>query len=225
MNGGYNILLAFNTMHRVGERSHVIEAAFGSRSCDGDVARCAENLAMGGWGMTTAFADGEPIPNRNVYIYNNVVYNPAGYASAYQHFTIQGPRTPGGGSNIPSPAVTDANLQIRGNIIWNGGADMGLGVEDSEQGCQPDNPTCNAAQLLADNAINRGEPTLSNPDGGDYRPAAGSFIEGIPAVAIPDFGWSDAPSTPSAPEGTGSNSVPVNRAGEGRGGATRPGAY
>ncbi|MBI5814274.1 MAG: right-handed parallel beta-helix repeat-containing protein [Nitrospinae bacterium] len=225
VNGGYNVLMAFNTMYRVGERSHVIEAAFGSRSCDGDTARCAANLALGGWGTSAAFTEGEPVPNRNVYIYNNVVYNPAGYASAYQHFTIQGPRAPGGGSNIPSPAVTDTNLQIKGNIIWNGGAEMPLGVEDGEQGCQADNPTCNAAQLLADNYINKGQPTLANPDSGDFRPVTGGFIEGITAVAIPDFQWADAPATPAAPAGTASNSVPLNRADEARGGAAHPGAY
>ena len=38
VNGGYDILMAHNTMYRVGSRSHVIEAGFGSRSCDGDAA-------------------------------------------------------------------------------------------------------------------------------------------------------------------------------------------
>ena len=32
VNGGFNILMANNTLYRVGSRSHVIEVGFGSRS-------------------------------------------------------------------------------------------------------------------------------------------------------------------------------------------------
>ncbi len=109
---------------------------FGSRSCDGDQERCAANLSAGGWGTTAAGAEGEPVPNRNVYIYNNLIYNPPGYQSQWQHLAIYGPRTPASSSHIPSPAVTDANLQIRGNVIWNGDSTMPLGVEDASLGCQ-----------------------------------------------------------------------------------------
>lgn len=36
VNGGYNIVMAFNTFYNVGSRSHTVEFVFGSRSCDSD---------------------------------------------------------------------------------------------------------------------------------------------------------------------------------------------
>jgi hypothetical protein len=36
VNGGYNILMAYNTFYNVGSRSHTVEFVFGSRSCDND---------------------------------------------------------------------------------------------------------------------------------------------------------------------------------------------
>lgn len=50
VNGGYNILFAYNTLYRVGQRSHLLEFVFGGRTCDGDQAltgRCADHLAAG----------------------------------------------------------------------------------------------------------------------------------------------------------------------------------
>jgi hypothetical protein len=225
VNGGYNILLAYNTLYRVGANSHVIEVVFGSRSCDGDAGTCAANLAAGGWGTTAVGAEGEPIPDRNVFIYNNIVYNPAGYQSQWQHFAIFGPRTPSSGSNIPSPAYTDTNLQIRGNLIWNGDASMPLGIEDPGEGCQGSNPTCNAAQLLADNTINTVEPQLANPAGGDFHPVEGGNVFGVPTYAIPDYGWGDAPSPPPVPPGDLSNLIPLDRDTMPRGWPGIPGAY
>lgn len=110
VNGGYNILFAHNTLERVGTRSHLIEIVYGGRSCDGEAgdptrARCAEYLAMGGWG-NTLIEDGENytrIPNRNVFLYNNLVVNPAGIRAS-QHFSI---------------ADHSPNVQIRGNTIVN----------------------------------------------------------------------------------------------------------
>src|SRR5258706_794028 len=57
VNGGYNILLAYNTMYRVGNRDHVIEVVFGLGSCDGqltdpDQARCQTYLDAGGGART-----------------------------------------------------------------------------------------------------------------------------------------------------------------------------
>lgn len=66
------------------------------------------------------------IPNKNVYIYNNVFYNPSGYSSQWMHFAIYEPYANPPESNVPNPAVTDDNLQIRGNVIWNGDASMPL---------------------------------------------------------------------------------------------------
>jgi lysophospholipase L1-like esterase len=193
--GGYNILMAYNTMLRVGTRSHVMEFGFGSRSCDGQGneesrERCDQYNAAGGWG-NNAPADGTNyvrIPSRNVLIYNNVVYNPPGTHSAYQQFAIPGAYSGAEqvGSNVANPALADDNLQIRGNMIWNGDASMPLGVDDGAAGCQADNPTCNIQQILADNAINTIDPTQSM----------------LPPVSIPDFTW-DVP----VPAGDLSNAV------------------
>jgi hypothetical protein len=225
VNGGYNILLAYNTLYRVGANSHAIEVVFGSRSCDEDADRCAANLAAGGWGTKTVGAEGEPIPDRNVFIYNNIVYNPPGYQSRWQHFAIMGIRIPTIGSNIPSPAATDANLQIRGNLIWNGGPDMPLGIEDPSQGCRDSNPTCNAAQLRLDNTINTLEPQLVNPDNGDFHPVAGGSVFFITTYPIPDFGWGDAPQQPAIPPGILINFILLDRDGRPRAWPGIPGAY
>lgn len=205
VNGGYNILMAYNTLYRVGSRSHVIEVVFGLRSCDGQPGdggreRCQQYLDLGGWG-TTAVDDGTnavQIGNKNVYIFNNIVYNPAGFRSEYQHFAIYGPRSNPGFAALPV-AVSDENLVIRGNIIWNGNAGMPLGIE-GEDGCQPGNLTCNGGQLIAENAINTFEPTLADPANGDYTPS-GSWS--YPASVIPGFSWE----LPGLPQGTIENMV------------------
>jgi hypothetical protein len=224
VNGSYNILLAFNTLYRVGERSHAIEVVFGLRGCDGDVARCKANLAAGGWG-TIRPGHEEPIPNRNVFIYNNLIYNPPGYRSEWNQFAIYGPQTPSLGTNIPSPATTDTNLRIRGNIIFNGPPDLLLGVGEPDQGGQPSNPTCNANLLLTQNAINTMQPQLVNPAGNDFRPTAGSNVLSYPAQAIPNFTWTDAPYPPAVPAGQLTNNVARNRDGDPRTTPTHPGAY
>jgi hypothetical protein len=210
VNGGYNILLSYNTLYRVGANSHAIEVVFGSRSCDGDVSRCNANLAAGGWGPTEPGMDGEPVPNRNVYIYNNILYNPSPFQSQWQHFAIFGSRNPSAGTNFPSPSVTDANLQIRGNLIWNGGSDMPLGIEDPSQGCQPTNPTCNSAQLLAENTINQIQPQFVDPANGDFHPSPGGSVFNTTTYDIPDFGWGDSPTKPSVPAGDLVNRVSID---------------
>ena len=170
VNGGSNILMARNTLYRVGSRSHVIEVGFGSRSCDGNQAACRSYLAQGGWGTAVVGGD-EPIPNRNVSILDNVVYNPDGYVSQWQQFAVANPRTPSVGSNIPSPARADTNLQIRGNVIWNGPADHPLGIG------QP----ALATAVLAGNTINTVRPVLVDPAHGNYAVAPGF----VPPVVSP----------------------------------------
>lgn len=161
VNGGSEIVIANNLLTRVGTRSHVIEVTFGSRSCDGDVAACRERLALGGWGTDVVGGD-EPIPNRNVTIVDNVVLNPDGVVSQWQHFTVPLPRTPSPGSNIPSPARADDGLVVSRNVIWNGPADHPLGIE--QEGL--------AVAILAGNAINSLRPALVDPARGDYRVVA-----------------------------------------------------
>ena len=48
--GSYNVLLAWNTLYRVGRRSHAIELVQGSRSCGGDTVRgAAQDASQRGW--------------------------------------------------------------------------------------------------------------------------------------------------------------------------------
>lgn len=212
VNGGFNILLAHNTLVNVGSRSHVIEVVLGSRSCDGDTTRCAANLALGGWGTAVAGGD-EPIPNRNVVIVNNVVFNPDGRASRWQHLTVAGPRTPSAGSNVPSPARADDGLVIQGNVIWNGAADHSLGLENETL----------AASVLATNSINSVRPAFADLARGDYRLAA-SFTP--PAtVTIPAFSWAAAPARPAIPVGRTDMSVGYDHTGAVRNGLQAAGAF
>jgi len=229
--GGYNILLAYNTFFRIGidtgAGAPLLLVGHGSRSCDGNAPACQSNLDAGGWG--TVGEGGEWIPNRNVYVYNNIFYNPSPARTMYSHFTITGPVTLPPDTNVPSPSASDVNLQIRGNMIWNGPSDLSLGVEDAGQGCQASNPTCNPTQLLADNAVNLIEPQLLDPAHGNFRPYPGGptlSMVGRTTYTIPDFGWNDAPTPPSAPPGpTFSNSVLNDRDGNMRAPAGPPGAY
>jgi hypothetical protein len=225
VNGGYNILLAYNTLYKVGGNSHVIEVVFGSRSCDWDAERCTFNHSLGGWGPATTGGEGEPMPDRNVFIYNNIIYNPQGFESQWQQFEIMGPREPSNDTHIPSPALTDENLQIRGNIIWNGGPEMALGIEDPSQGCRETNPTCNEIQLRGDNIINILEPQLVNPEGGDFHPTSGGNIFQLQTLIIPDFQWEDAPKMPQLPAGDLSNQISIDKDGLPRVSPGIPGAY
>jgi hypothetical protein len=220
VNGGYNILLAYNTLYRVGARSHLLEFVFGLRTCDGDMSACAARLAAGGWGTTATGAE-EPIPNRNIFVFNNLVVNPPGYQSQWQHFAIYGPRTPGASAHIPDPAVTDDNLVIAGNVIWNGPVDHPLGVGGADGGCADANSTCSAAQLEADNTINRILPQFADASSGDWQV---TNAQAMPApAAIPPFGVWDT-FVPSVPPGAETNTVLFDFAGHSRSGRDVVGA-
>jgi hypothetical protein len=212
VNGGFNILLAHNTLVNVGRRSHVIEVVHGLRSCDGDTATCAAHLALGGWGTATAGRE-EPIPNKNVVIVNNVVFNPEAAGSQWEQFAVAAPRTPAVGSNIPSPTRPDDGLVIRGNLIWNGPAGHPLGIANAAL----------AADVVATNAINTVRPAFADLARGDARLAA-SFTP--PAtVAIPAFSWAAAPARPAVPAGRIDLSVAYDHAGAPRTGPQPPGAF
>ena len=201
VNGGYNILLANNTLYRVGRNSHAIELVFGGRGCGGDASHLAQariNNLAGGWGRAVAEDSQYYIPNKNIYIYNNIVYNPAPYRSEWSHFTTRGQTTPPSGTNAPTPCYGDDNIVIKGNILWNGPADLDLGVGESR---------LNEATIRAENQINTIEPQLTNPAAGNFNPTGSSNVLSYPAVSIPSFSWSDAPSRPNPPAGTLSNSL------------------
>ncbi len=168
--GGYNILIAHNTFTRVGARSHMIDVIFGSRSCDGaadnpERSRCETNAALGGWG-NMAIADGENyvrIPNRHVFIINNIFNNPNGYRSEYQHINVFAPYSGEfqDGSGVPVPVLADDDLRIAGNLIWNGDANHPIGIGYEGAGCAADHPTCSETLIRRDNAINTIAPEQS----------------------------------------------------------------
>gem|GEM_PF-736543 len=222
--GGYNILVAHNTLYRVGSLSHALDISHGDRGCDGWApATCASNLAAGGWGSTGAHA--AYVPARNVYIYNNIIYNPPGYQSQWQHLSVEPAITAPSGTNVPSPAAVDTNLQIRGNIFWNGPASLPIGVEATNRGCQPGNPTCSLTQLQADNAFNTLQPQLVDPAHGNFRPVSGGNVFSARTFAIPDYAGGDLPKPPQAPQGNLVNTVAQDADGNGRNAPSTPGAY
>jgi hypothetical protein len=214
VNGGYNILMAYNTFYKVGSRSHGIEVVFGSRSCDGVISQCQAHRNLDGWGPIITDIE-EPIPNRNVFIVNNVLYNPSGFRSEWQHFAIYGPRTARTGSNIPNPVLTDTNLNIQGNIIWNGPVDLPIGISDGA--CV--SSSCNETQLLLQNKINlfsnMTEPFLQSPTSSDYRPVAyGSIVNSTSPFKLVNFTNDGKPS--SIPSGDLSNVVLRDYSGQDR---------
>lgn len=215
VNGGYNVLMAYNTSYRVGTRSHGIEFVHGMRGCDGNTSACASRQQAGGWGTTGA--EHQYIPNKHVYFYNNVLLNPNGVQSAWNHFQIAGTTTPPSGSNVPSPSRADQDLRIVGNVIKNGPSNLSL---VGGGGCQNANPTCGVAQLKSQNVINDWTPTFVNAPGGNFTPTG--QLADRDAVPIPDFTWSDVPG--GIWSGGVHNGVPTTKTGATRDGWGRPGA-
>jgi uncharacterized protein (TIGR03437 family) len=231
--GGYNILLANNTLYRTGynndpKRAYgLVTLAHGIRVCDGPQASCQQLTDQGAWGPNLPGYEnyGQVIPNRNVFIYNNLFYNPAPYQTYYGHFVIYGPtQRPASFQNLPDTLVTDDNLQIRGNLIWNGPTNHPLGIEATIWGCQPSNPTCNPAQLRADNTINTVEPQFADAAGSDFHLKSTAGLNNAKTYAIPDFGW-DLAVRPAVPQGNLSNAVNRDRSNFLRTSPDFPGAY
>lgn len=217
VNGGYNILMAYNTLVRIGRRDHLFEANQGRRGCDGDRATCEANRAAGGWG--TSGGEEQYIPNRNVYVLNNLFYNPRGAEAPYP-LQIARPTTPPSGSNLSDPQAADTNLVIKGNIFWNGSV-TDLAIDEDGGGCANTNPTCNRAQLLRDNTVGGTEPVFTALSANNFRLM--NVLSGPTHATLPSFDWSMLPARPKAPAGTTTITVGTNRAGEPR--PTRAGAY
>ncbi len=234
VNGGYNILMAHNTMVRTGRFSHGLEFVFGLRSCDGEQGApgreaCQDFLTLGGWG-TVAVDDGTNftrIPNRNVIFFNNVLANPPDGQSRYQHMTVFGPYTGSSqdASNVPVPARADENLRLMGNVLWNGGGNLPLGIENDLSGCPDSNAACNEQQLLRDNAFNSLEPQFQDAGASDFRPLPGGNLDTARAVSLSPFPGGDRPERPETPEGVLSNQVATDFTGTARGDTTPPGAF
>ena len=218
VNGGYNILLAHNTLYRVGSRDHLVEFNLGRRGCDGMTATCATNQRAGGWGERRV---GISIYSEQARLcFQQPHLQPK---RVCQSISFSGSRTnnhPTGRNQPNRSAVPDTDLIIRGNMIWNGSNDIGF-----DGGCASTNPTCNETLVRAQNRINSIQPQLISPATGDMRPIAGGNVlqSGI-AVAIPSFPGGDMPSTPRAPAGNLVNLVSTDRAGNVRT-ALYPGAY
>ena len=215
--GGFNVMLAYNTLYSVGTRSHLVEFVHGRRGCDGAAEVCAANHDAGGWGSTEM--EEALIPNRHVYFYNNVILNPDGVQSEWQHFQIDAPLDPAASSSVPSPALADDDLRIAGNVVWNGPRDHPLGTGE---GCPASNTTCNEAELLATNAINTIEPQLRDPARGDYRLTSDSTATLPASVALPPMVWDSTPI--DIPAGDASVDVSVNAWGVDRPDGGPPGA-
>ncbi len=182
VNGGHNVTIVNNWATRVGSRSHLLEVTFGYRSCDGNSARCAELLRQGAWGTSVAGGSvSANIPDSGVVIRDNRIVNPPGFSARWQHLEVSNPRTNSGSAIGPSPARTDEGLVITGNVIRNGGADMPLGIDDS-QVCIPANPTCTGAGIWRDNDIN-GPTEVPVPTG--LPPASGPASSSPGDVLVP----------------------------------------
>ena len=186
VNGGVNILIAFNTALRTGSRDHSLEFVAGSRSCDGAPgdegrSRCGEYISAGAWG-TTVIDDGDNyvrIPNKNVFVYNNLLYNPPGYAPEGTIIVVAGPYSQRQ-QGAPNPAVFDEGLVFAGNVIWE---DRPLGLGQDEYGCSDAHPTCSAAAFLAGNLLNPAQPAF---DGNRLTEASLASVASI-AKPIPPF--------------------------------------
>lgn len=216
--GGYNILMAFNTAYKVGRRSHLFEAGFGERSCDGDNTpgtnhdSCAIYIGRGGWGNTLT-ADGinfTRIPNKNVYVMNNIFYNPATHPKGDQFLNVFGAFSgvEQNGSNVAVPTLADNNLVFKSNIFYNGGdTNFYLGIGSAESGCRPDNPLCNEVQLRRDNYINTIRPELQNPDAGNFHPVKNGNLYSLQPTLISQFTGNDREVKPATPSGNYDNTI------------------
>ena len=182
VNGGANIVMAHNTLYRVGSRSHTVEFVHGSRSCDGDITGCRRHREAGGWGGPDL--DGQWIPSRNIAFVNNLILNPDGAASTWAHLEVAGPRTPPPAAGVPDPSLADDGLVVRGNVFSNGGATMDSGWPGHD------------TEFQSQNRVNSTVVDLRDPERGDFRPIAGGSIATVPTVAVPVLPWAD----PTVPE-------------------------
>ncbi len=234
--GGFNVLFAYNTLYRVAydqQESHaLLHLVHGGRRCvetpESGGESCTDLLAEGGWGPTSTETGGAWIPNRNVYVFNNIFFNPEPFQTQVGQIGANTWVVPPEGSNVESPSSTDVNVRIRGNMIWNGPQSQLLTVtstDGGEPGCDKLNVFCNEAQLLEENTINTMRPELIDPDKGDFRPVPGGNVEKTLVYEISDFTWAEAPASPSAPTGALSNGLSVDVRGTARPARDLPGAH
>lgn len=197
--GGFNVLVADNVARRVGRRSHLLEAVFGLRSCDGRPGdegreRCQTYLDQGGWG-TTVVDDGDNsarIGNRHAYFSGNVVLNPMPYQSRWQQLEVFGRYGPQPGTNVPEGTAGDSDLRFLRNVIWNGPPDKPLGIPSDSGGCLAGNPTCNPNLVVDANRFNVRQPNLNASNGGRLE-VVGWAADYRAQAAPPNPDWTDLP--------------------------------
>lgn len=200
VNGGYNVLFLDNVALRVGQRSHLVEAVYGARSCDGNPEtadpvrlRCGRYLRQGGWGTTRV--DSAPggivdIPNRNVFFIGNIFSSPANIWTGDQAFLgVRGRIGSQPGSGVPANAAGDTRLVFRQNIFWSRPASLDLGLGSA---CQPSNPSCNASQLRRENLFNRWQPQLRSTAAGQLVPV-GAAARYRARRTLPRPNWQELP--------------------------------
>lgn len=223
VNGAYNALIAHNTCYRTGigvsggKADHIFEANFGGRECDpgDDRVNCPTIKALGAWGTTENVES--LIPNKNIFVYNNIFVNPAGTSAPYL-IQVAAPRTARAGSGLSGTLYADDNLQFKGNVISDSSDDIGVG---NTTGCAPGRLTCNPTQLRRDNQINTVQVRFVNAAQGDFRLVDGT---GLTALAIPSFAGGDKPAS-TVPTGDLANSIATDRSGASRASGNVVGAY
>ena len=241
--GGYNILIAYNTFYKIGidktgDRT-LLSFNLGQRGCDG-----AENDTvinhhnLGGWSPGPWSNPPLPygnewdcIPNKNVFVYNNIFYNPGSDSTIGGHFEIRAPYNASDQSptflqtsNLPNPVLSDENLQIKGNLFWNGSRNKILGI-DSDTGGQDSNPTCNRTQLVSQNIINTIEPQFVNHSQLNFHPINNGNLFQATTFTLPSFGGNDRPTHPLVPIGNLINSITRDYDGNNRANSNPPGAF
>ncbi|MFM7680221.1 MAG: right-handed parallel beta-helix repeat-containing protein, partial [Roseiflexaceae bacterium] len=111
--GAYNALVAFNTLYDVGGTETAIAIGHAQRTCAGTISQgvpsCSAHMARRGWGTSNTASSGEAIPNRNIFIYNNLIVNPQ-TTQNQAHLAVAPAVTPSIYSGIPAPSRADENL-------------------------------------------------------------------------------------------------------------------
>ncbi len=198
VNGGTNILMAYNTGYNLGSErlGHLVAIRAGNRDCANSsddpaadaalVARCQTQIDAGAWGTPTQGVDVELVPNSQIFLINNLLVGRAGVGYAVAALLVWAPREQSSGYSWagPLPARFDEQLVVRGNLFWTN-IEGGSAALVTADGCAPGNPTCNPTQLAAENAWNSIAPEFVDLAAGDVRPAAGGAMLRIVPAALP----------------------------------------
>ncbi|MFH1195789.1 MAG: right-handed parallel beta-helix repeat-containing protein [bacterium] len=241
--GAYNVLCAYNTLYKIGINPEgdrtLISVNLGQRGCDGAAPdTCYAHHMAGGWSpgpwsdpSLESGTETDCIPNRNVFVYNNIFYNPYPVSTIGPHIEVRAPYDASEysdnfltSSNIAKPALSDDRLKIAGNIIWNGSVDKSLGI-DEYTGCQDSNPDCNRSQLMDENLINAIEPEFVDASNLNFHPEENGNLFQVSSIIIPDFAGNDKPDEPLIPTGNLNNTVARDMENNSRATPGIPGAY